>query len=112
MVRGWGGGHGEGVGGRGGRRKQAKQIGQKNIFRTPRHSLLRDRIFSLMSKGFYLSPRGEIIRLMPLRAVLSGGLKSCHGLYWNFFLLGLLLSCLYVEGQGPPWVGSSKEEAV
>ena len=36
----------------------------KNIFRIPRHSLLRNQIFSLISKGFYLSPSGEIIRSM------------------------------------------------
>ena len=38
----------------------------------PRHSLLRKQIFTLISNGFYLSSRGEIISLMPLRAVLSG----------------------------------------
>ena len=67
-------GKGGGVeGGEGGASKQSKQ-GKKNIFRTPRHSLLRILIFSLISKGFYLSLRGEIIRLMPPRAVLSGDL--------------------------------------
>ena len=55
----------------GGSSKQSKQ-GKKNIFRTPRRSLLRNLIFSLISKGFNLSPRGEIIRLMPPRVVLSG----------------------------------------
>ena len=51
---GWGGG-----GGGGGTSKQSKQ-GKKNIFRTPRHSLLRNLIFSLISKGFNLSPnRGD-----------------------------------------------------
>ena len=34
---------------------------QENVFRTPRQSLLRDQIFSSISKGFHLSPRGEII---------------------------------------------------
>ena len=43
---------------------------QENVFRTPRHSLLIDQIFSSIIKGFYLSPSGEIIVLMPLRAVL------------------------------------------
>ena len=43
---------------------------QENVFRTPRQSLLRDQIFSSISKGFYLSPSGEIIGLMPPRAVL------------------------------------------
>ena len=37
-------------------------IAKKNIFRIPRHSLLRNQIFSLVSKGFYLSPSREIIR--------------------------------------------------
>ena len=46
---------------------------QENVFRTPRQFLLRDQIFSSISKGFYLSP-GEIIGVMPLRAVLSGDL--------------------------------------
>ena len=47
---------------------------QENVFRTPRQSLLRDQIFSSISKGFYLSPSGEIIGVMLLRAVLSGDL--------------------------------------
>ena len=34
----------------------------KNIFRILRHSLLRNQIFSLISKGFYLFPSREIIR--------------------------------------------------
>ena len=51
--------------------KQSKQS-DKNIFMIPRHFLLRNQIFSLIIKGFYLSPRGEIIRLMLPRAVLSG----------------------------------------
>ena len=46
----------------------------QNVFRIPRQSLLRDQIFSSISKGFYLSPSGEIIGVMPLRAVLSGDL--------------------------------------
>ena len=46
---------------------------QENVFRTLRQSLLREQIFSSISKGFYLSP-GEIIGVMPLRAVLSGDL--------------------------------------
>ena len=41
----------------------------KNIFRIPRHSLLRNQIFNLISKGFYLSPSGEIIRSMTSSAV-------------------------------------------
>ena len=84
----------------------------QNVFRTPRQSLLRDQIFSSISKGFYLSPSGEIIRLMSSRVVLPGDLQSCHGPYWNFFLLGFLLFCLYFEGRGPPWVESPEEEAM
>ena len=42
---------------------------QENVFRTRRQSLLRDQIFSLISKGFYLSPSGEIIGVMPPKAV-------------------------------------------
>ena len=41
--------------------KQSKHS-NKNIFRTPRHSLLRNQIFSLISKGFYLSSSREIMR--------------------------------------------------
>ena len=44
----------------------------KNIFWIPRHSLLRNQIFSLISKGFYLSPSREIIRLMTLSAAFLG----------------------------------------
>ena len=57
----------------GSKSKQSKQS-DKNIFMIPRYFLLRNQIFSLISKGFYLSPRGEIIRLMSPRAVLSGDL--------------------------------------
>ena len=46
---------------------------QDNVFRTPRQSLLRDHIFSSISKGFYLSP-GEIVGVMPPRVLLSGDL--------------------------------------
>ena len=48
---------------RGSKSKQSKHS-DKNIFRIWRHSLLRNQIFSLISKGFYLSPSREIIRLM------------------------------------------------
>ena len=51
--------------------KQSKHS-NKNVFWTLRHCLLRNQIFSLISKGFYLSPRGEVIRLMLPRAVLPG----------------------------------------
>ena len=47
---------------------------QENVFRTLRHSLLKDQIFSSIRKGFYLSPSGETIRLMPPRVVLPGDL--------------------------------------
>ena len=47
---------------------------QENVFRTPSHFLLKDQIFSSVSKGFYLSASGEIIEVMTLRAVLSGDL--------------------------------------
>ena len=47
---------------------------QENVFRTLRQSLLREQIFSSNSKCFYLSPSGEIIGVMPPRAVLSGDL--------------------------------------
>ena len=48
---------------RGSKSKQSKHS-DKNIFRIPRHSLLRNHIFSLISKGFYLSPSREVIRSM------------------------------------------------
>ena len=38
---------------------------------------------------------------MLLRAVLSGDLQSHHGLYWNFFLLGFLLSHFCVKAGAP-----------
>ena len=47
---------------------------QENVFRTRKHSLLKDQIFSSISKDFYLSPSREFIRLMSLRAVLPGDL--------------------------------------
>ena len=56
---------------RGSKSKQSKHS-DKNIFRIPRHSLLRNQIFSLISKGFYLSPSREIIRLMTLSAAFLG----------------------------------------
>ena len=68
-TRGRGGG-----GGGGKRRRAAAGHCQENVFTTPRHSLLKDQIFSSISKGFYLSPRRGVIRLMSLRAVFSGDL--------------------------------------
>ena len=47
-----------------GESKTSKASIAKNIFRIPRHSLLRNQIFSLISKGFCLSPSREIIRSM------------------------------------------------
>ena len=47
---------------------------QENVFRTLRQSLLRDQIFSSISKGSYLSPSGEILGVMLPRVVLSGDL--------------------------------------
>ena len=48
------------------------RVAKKNIFRILRHSLLRNQIFSLISKGFYLPPSREIIRSMTLSAVFFG----------------------------------------
>ena len=45
-------------------KSKLSKLSDKNIFRIPRHSLLRNQIFSLISKGFYLSPSREIIRSM------------------------------------------------
>ena len=59
---------------------------QENVFRTPRHSLLRDQIFSSISKGFYLSPNGEIIEVMPPR----GG-AFWRSLEWTQPILEFLL---------------------
>ena len=96
----------------GGASKQSKP-GNKNIFRTLRHSLLRNQIFSLISKGFYLLPKmgdhkvdaaegGAFWRSLeppwPVLECLPPGV--------------FVVSFLYIEGQGPPWVGSSKEEAM
>ena len=58
----------------GGGTGQQTQHCQENVFRTPRQLLLRDQIFSLVSKGFYLSPSGEIIGVMSPRVVFSGDL--------------------------------------
>ena len=55
----------------GSKRKQSKHS-SKNIFRILRQSLLRNQIFSLINKGFYLSSSREIIRLMALSAVVFG----------------------------------------
>ena len=52
----------------------SKQSEHSEAFRTLRHFLLRNQIFSLISKGFYLSPRGEIIRLISPRVVFFGDL--------------------------------------
>ena len=48
----------------------------ENVFRTPRQSLLRDHILSSISKGFYLSPSGKTLGVLPPRAVLPGGLEA------------------------------------
>ena len=72
---------------RGSRSKQSKHS-DNNIFRIPRQSLLRNQIFSLISKGFYLSPSGEIIRSMTLSVAFLGNFLSHHGLHWKFLFLG------------------------
>ena len=69
----------------------------KNIFRILRHSLLRNQIFSLISKGFYLSPSGEIIRSMTSSVAFLGNFSSRHGLYWKLLLLGISPFLLYLE---------------
>ena len=51
--------------------KQSKHS-SKNTFWILRHSLMRNQIFSLISKGFYLLPSREIMRSMMSRAVLLG----------------------------------------
>ena len=83
----------------------------KNIFRIPRHSLLRNQIFSLISKGFYLSPCRDIIRSMTSSAVFLGNFSSRHGLYWKLLLLGISPFLLYLECWWLPWGGSSEEGA-
>ena len=59
----------------GSKSKQSKHSEEKylkNIFRILRHFLLRNQVFNLISKGFYLSPSREIIRSMTLSVVFSG----------------------------------------
>ena len=56
----------------GGSTGQETEHCQENVLRTPRQLLLREQIFCSISKGFYLSPSGEIIRVMPPRAMLPG----------------------------------------
>ena len=48
----------------GGSKSKQSKHSDKNIFRIWRHSLLRNQIFSLISKGVFLSPSGEVIRSM------------------------------------------------
>ena len=94
-----------------GKAKASKaSIAKKNIFRISRHFLLRNQIFSLISKGVYLSPSREIIRLVTLSVAYFGHFKSRHGLYWNFFspgvfdvlslvwMLGAPLGCIFWRG--------------
>ena len=45
----------------GGSKSKQSKHSDKNIFRILRHSLLRNQIFCLISKGFYLSPSREIM---------------------------------------------------
>ena len=82
----------------------------RNIFRIPRHSLLRNQIFSLINKGSYLSSSGEIIRSMTSSAAFVGNFSSCHGLYWKL-LLGISPFLLHLECRWLPWGGSSEEGA-
>ena len=73
-----------------GKAKASKaSIAKKNIFRISRHFLLRNQIFSLISKGVYLSPSREIIRSVTLSVAFFGNFISRHGLYWNFFSPGV-----------------------
>ena len=83
---------------------------QENVFRTPRHSLLRDQIFSLINKSFHLSPSGEIIGLMPPRVALARFSEPPWAIL-EFLPPGVLVVLSPFEGQGPPWVESSEEEA-
>ena len=51
----------------------------------------------MISKGFYLSPDGEIIRSMTLSAAFLGNFSSRRGLYWKLLLLGISPFLLYLE---------------
>ena len=55
----------------GSKSKQSKHS-DKNILSILKHSLLRNQIFHLISKGFYLSPIREIINLMMLNVAFLG----------------------------------------
>ena len=86
---------------RGSKSKQSKH-NDKNIFRIPRHSLLRNQIFSLISKGFYLSPSREIIRLMTLSAAFLGKFLKPPWLVLEFLPpRGFLVSSLFWMPEAP-----------
>ena len=83
----------------GSKSKQSKpgQKRKKKIFRILRHSLLRNQIFSSISKDFYLSPSREIIRSMTSSVVFLEILKAamaCTGISssWGFCCLVSILN--------------------
>ena len=65
-------------------------IAKKNIFRILRHFLLRNQIFSLISKVFYLSPTREIIRSMTSCLVFLGTFFSPFIFIYLFFNFTIL----------------------
>ena len=77
----------------GGSKRSKTSIAKKNIFRILRHFLLRNQIFSLISKGFYLSPTREIIRSMTSCVVFLGTFFSLYFYYYYFFFYFTILYC-------------------
>ena len=81
----------------------------KKIFRILRYSLLRNQISSLIGKGIYLSPSGEIIRSMTSSAVFLGNFQvavACTGnSSWGFHRFFSILNA-----GGSPGVDLPKRE--
>ena len=67
------------------------RVAKKNIFRILRHSLLRNQIFSLISKGFYLPPSREIIRSVTLSVAFFGNFLKPPWLVLEFLPSGVFV---------------------
>ena len=94
----------------GGWSKQNKHS-KKNIFWIPRHSLLRNQIFSLISKGFRLSLGKEIKGQWRWRQCFLEIFRVAMACIGIFFFPGIWLFFLCFEHPMLSWGGSFEEEA-
>ena len=82
----------------------------KKIFRILRYSLLRNQISSLIGKGIYLSPSGEIIRSMTSSAVFLGNFQVAVACTGNSSSWGFRCFFCILNAGGSPGADLPKRE--